>query len=255
MNAPLLYPSIDVRGGQVVRLRRGDYDDQLTYDVTPAAVAERFCADGTPWIHVVDLDAARSGERANATAIADIVSAAAGRARVQVGGGVRAVADAEALVAVGVDRVVVGSAAVADPSIVTAISAVLPVTVGLDHRHGRIAVHGWTETSDLTLAVAVGMFPMAAAFLVTNIANDGMLTGPDVEGLSGLVPLAPAPVIASGGVGTLGHVAALARIDGLGGIITGRALYEGRFTVAEALAAIAAAAAGDTADATGGAAR
>lgn len=241
MTRPLLYPSIDVRGGQVVRLRQGDYDDQLTYDVTPAAVAERFCADGTPWIHVVDLDAARSGERANATAIADIVSVAAGRAQVQVGGGVRGVADAEVLAAIGVDRVVVGSAAVADPPVVAAIGAVLPVTVGLDHRDGRIAVHGWTTTSDLELTAAVGMFPAAAAFLVTNIANDGMLTGPDVSGLAALVPLAPAPVIASGGVGTLDDIAELARIEGLGGIITGRALYEGRFTVAEALAAIAAA--------------
>ncbi|NLT26659.1 MAG: 1-(5-phosphoribosyl)-5-((5-phosphoribosylamino)methylideneamino)imidazole-4-carboxamide isomerase [Microbacteriaceae bacterium] len=234
----MLYPSIDLRGGQVVRLRQGDYEDQLTYDVTPAATADRFCADGAPWIHVVDLDAARSGVRSNAAAVAEVVAATGGRAQVQVGGGVRTVADAQALRDLGVDRVVVGSAAVADPPIVAAMGKVLPVTVGLDHRDGRIAVHGWTETSDLQVTDAVEQFPTAAAFLVTNIAHDGMLTGPDVAGLAALVPLAAAPVIASGGVGTLDDIAALARIPGLGGIITGRALYEGRFSVADAVAAI-----------------
>lgn len=241
---PELFPSIDLRDGKVVRLRQGNYDDQLTYDVDPAATADEFCAGGASWIHVVDLDGARTGERSNTAALRAVVEAAGGRARVQAGGGVRTVDDAVALAELGVARVVLGSGAVADPSLVDRVAELVDVTVGLDHRAGDVAVHGWIETSALTVAAAVSRFPAAKAFLVTNIANDGLLAGPDVEGLAALVPTAPAPVIASGGVASLDDITALARIPGLGGIITGRALYERRFTVAEAIAAIVAAGSG-----------
>jgi phosphoribosylformimino-5-aminoimidazole carboxamide ribotide isomerase len=234
----LLYPSIDLRDGQVVRLRQGDYDDQITYDVAAADVAAGFCADGASWVHVVDLDAARSGERRNAALIGEIVAAVAGRAAVQVGGGVRAVDDAAALADVGVSRVVMGSAAVADPSLVDTVAARVPVAVGLDHRAGVVAVHGWTQASDLTLTDALGRFDAAAAFVITDISRDGMLAGADVDGLAAAVATTSTPIVASGGVGSLADVRALAAIDGLHGIITGRALYEGRFTVAEAIAVL-----------------
>jgi phosphoribosylformimino-5-aminoimidazole carboxamide ribotide isomerase len=234
----LLYPSIDLRDGQVVRLRQGDYDDQITYDIAAAEVAAGFCTAGAQWIHVVDLDAARSGERRNAALIADVVAVVAGRASVQVGGGVRSVDDAAALADVGVSRVVMGSAAVADPPLVDAVAARVPVAVGLDHRGGVVAVHGWTEASDLRLEDALSRFAAAAAFVITDISRDGMLGGADVDGLRAAVKATSTPVIASGGVGSLDDVRALATIDRLHGIITGRALYEGRFTVADAIAVL-----------------
>lgn len=233
-----LYPSIDLRDGKVVRLIQGDYADQIIYVVDPVTVARSFCDGGTSWIHIVDLDAARSGERVNTAVIADVVHSVAGRASVQVGGGVRSLDDASALADAGVSRVVMGSAAVADPSLVEVVASRVPVAVGLDHRAGVVAVHGWTEASDLTVGAALHRFVAASAFVITDISRDGMLAGPDVDGLAAAVAATPTPVVASGGVGSLDDIAALAAIDGLGGIITGRALYEGRFTVADAIARI-----------------
>ncbi len=231
----LLYPSIDLRGGHVVRLRQGDYAAETVYGDDGVAVATSFADQGATWIHVVDLDAARTGEATNRSVVAAIVAAVAGRAAVQTGGGVRAVDDAKALADAGVTRVVMGSAAVRDPGLVDDVAAVVAVAVGLDHRAGDIAVHGWTEASGVQLADALGRFPSAAAFVITDIERDGLLGGPDLAGLAAAVAATDVPVIASGGVATLDDVRALAAIDGLHGIITGRALYEGRFTVAEAV--------------------
>ena len=233
-----LYPAIDLRAGRVVRLSQGDYAVETVYGDDPVAVAVGFAEAGATWVHVVDLDAARSGDPANRPVVAEIAAALTGRARLQTGGGVRTVTDAEALAAAGVARVVMGSAAVRDPGLVAVASSVLPVAVGFDHRSGELAVHGWTEGSGVALAAALGMFPTAAAFVITDIARDGMLVGPDVDGLAAAVQATDVPVIASGGVASLADLARLASIAGLAGVITGRALYEGRFTVAEALAAI-----------------
>jgi phosphoribosylformimino-5-aminoimidazole carboxamide ribotide isomerase len=158
---------------------------------------------------------------------------------VQTGGGVRTLDDARELADAGVARVVMGSAAVRDPALVEAAAAVVPVAVGLDHRDGEVAVHGWTQGSGLLLDDLFGRFPAAAVFVVTDIGRDGMLAGPDLDGLARAAALAPAPVIASGGVADLADITALAGITGLGGVITGKALYEGRFTVADALGALA----------------
>jgi phosphoribosylformimino-5-aminoimidazole carboxamide ribotide isomerase len=189
-------------------------------------------------VHVVDLDAARSGEPVNRPVVAEIASALAGRARLQTGGGVRTAADAEALATCGVSRVVMGSAAVADPRLVERVAGIVSVAVGLDHRAGELAVHGWTEGSGVQLESALTMFPSAAAFVITDISRDGMLVGPDLDGLAAAVAATDVPVVASGGVATLDDVRALAAIAGLSGVITGKALYEGRFTVAEALEAL-----------------
>lgn len=234
----ILYPAIDVFGGKVVRLRQGEYDDSTVYGVDPVAMALSFVDQGATWVHMVDLDAARSGEPVNRSVIASVASAIAGRASLQVGGGVRTEADAEALAAVGVTRVVMGSAAVADPVLVRRVSDVVAVAVGLDHRDGIAATHGWTESSGVQVDDLLSQFPTASAFVITDIARDGMLTGPDVEGLARAAFLTTIPVIASGGVGSLAHIAQLAAVIELNGIIVGKALYESKFTVSEALAAL-----------------
>jgi phosphoribosylformimino-5-aminoimidazole carboxamide ribotide isomerase len=234
-----LYPAIDLRGGRVVRLVEGDYDAETAYADDPVATAVAFAEAGAPWVHVVDLDAARTGDPVNRGVVADIAAAVAGRAKLQTGGGVRTEADAEALAAAGVSRVVMGSAAIAEPELVGRVSAIMPVAVGLDHRGGELSVHGWTQASGVALDTALGWFPTAAAFVITDIARDGRLAGPDVEGLRRAVALTDVPVIASGGVASLDDIAALAAVDGLAGVITGKALYEGRFTVAEAVATLA----------------
>jgi phosphoribosylformimino-5-aminoimidazole carboxamide ribotide isomerase len=234
----ILYPAIDVFGGKVVRLRQGEYDDSTVYGVDPVAMALSFVDQGATWVHMVDLDAARSGEPVNRSVIAAVASAIAGRASLQVGGGVRTEADAEALASAGVTRVVMGSAAVADPSLVRRVSDIVSVAVGLDHRNGVAATHGWTESSGVQVDELLAKFPTASAFVITDIARDGMLTGPDVEGLAHAVSQTPIPVIASGGVGSLAHLAELATVIGLNGVIVGKALYESKFSVSEALVAL-----------------
>lgn len=230
-----LYPAIDLRGGHVVRLRQGDYNDETIYGDDPVAVAASFVEQGARWVHMVDLDAAKTGEPTNRPVIAKVASALAGAARLQVGGGVRDVGDAQQLHDAGVSRVVMGSAAVAQPEIVNDVANVIDVAVGLDHRNGDVAVHGWTEQSGQSLENMLRMFPKASVFVITDISRDGMLEGPDVEGLRRAVSLSPIPVIASGGVGNLDHVRTLASITGLGGVIAGKAIYEKRFTVSDAV--------------------
>lgn len=230
-----LYPAIDLRGGRVVRLRQGDYAHETLYGNDPVRVAEAFSEAGARWIHVVDLDAARTGTPVNRTLIGALATALSGRAAVQTGGGVRTLDDVRELASLGVGRVVMGSAALADPDLVKRAGDIADVVVGLDHRSGELAVHGWTEGSGVDLMEALAMFPTAAAFVITDIARDGMLLGPDLDGLRRCVEGTNVPVIASGGVSDLDDLRRLRDIDGLGGVITGKALYEGRFTVGDAL--------------------
>lgn len=233
-----LYPAIDLRAGRVVRLRQGDYADETVYGDDPVSVASEFAEAGARWIHVVDLDAARSGDPVNRPVVGAIAEAVAGASMVQTGGGVRSVEDASRLSAAGVSRVVMGSAAVNDPDLVKRVSDIVPVAVGLDHRSGELLIHGWTEGSGMQLHDAYELFPTADVFVITDIDRDGMLTGPDVEGLTESARRAGAPVIASGGVSSLADVRALTRVPNLGGIITGKAVYEGRFSVMEAVEAL-----------------
>lgn len=230
-----LYPAIDLLGGRVVRLRQGEYGDSTHYSDSPVDVAESLVAQGAQWVHMVDLDAAKSGVGTNRSVIAGVASALRGRALLQVGGGVRSVDDARELASVGVSRVVMGSAAVADPSLVGAVAEVVPVAVGLDHRGGVVATHGWTESSGKQLLDVLADFPSASAFIITDISRDGMLVGPDADGLLQASRATTVPVIASGGVGTLDHLRALTDNAKLDGVIVGKAIYEGRFTVAEAI--------------------
>ena len=238
VSRPELYPAIDLRGGRVVRLLQGDYAQETVYGDDPGAVATSFADAGATWIHIVDLDAARTGDPINRPVVAAVAKALRGRASIQTGGGVRAVTDAQALADAGVARVVMGSAAVADPSLVEAAAKVVAVAVGLDHRAGEIAVHGWTKDSGVQLNEALSWFPSASAFVITDISRDGMLQGPDVDGLRAAALATTIPVIASGGVASLDDVRILATIPALAVVITGKAIYEGRFTVEQAVAVL-----------------
>ena len=239
MSTNVLLPAIDLRGGAVVRLLHGDYSAETRYGEDPLAVAEDFADQGARWVHIVDLDAARGDGPINRPAIGQVAERLGTRGvKVQTGGGVRTVADARQLADLGVSRVVMGSAAVRSPELVEEVAAMVPVAVGLDHRDGRVAIDGWTQESNLDLHSALAAFPSAEAFVVTDISRDGALIGPDLVGLCAAAAVTDRPVIASGGVSTLDDISALATIPGLGGVIVGRAIYEGHFTVAEAVAVL-----------------
>ncbi len=238
----ILYPAIDLRGGNCVRLHQGNYDAETVYGDDPVSQALAFVDQGAEWLHVVDLDAALTGEPTNREVIGAIC--AASPVPVEVGGGVRSVEAAEALFSLGVTRVVIGTAALENPDLVRTVAATHQVAVGLDARGGEVATHGWTERTGRTVSDLAEEFADAgvAALVVTEISRDGTLEGPDVEGLSELLAATEIPVIASGGVGTLDHLRTLAGITAAGrrfeGAIVGKAIYERAFTVAEALDAI-----------------
>ncbi len=240
-----LYPAIDLRDGRCVRLYQGDFARETVYGDDPVAQARLFADAGSGWVHVVDLDAARTGEPLNRAVVAAI--AAGVSARVQTGGGVRDELAAASLLESGVERVVLGTAALEEPALVRRLAATHPgrIAVGLDARDGEVAVRGWVEGSGSSVVEVAEAFDDAgvAAVVVTQIGRDGTLAGPDLDGLAEVLAATDLDVIASGGVGTLDHLRALAALDvdgrRLAGAIVGRALYEGAFTIDEALAAAA----------------
>jgi phosphoribosylformimino-5-aminoimidazole carboxamide ribotide isomerase len=227
-----------------VRLHQGDFGAETIYDDNPVAVARAFALAGAQWIHVVDLDAARTGEPANLAVIEAIASVVP--CPVQAGGGVRSAAAAGALLLAGATRVVVGTAAVEDPGLVDDLCAMHAghIAVGLDARGRDVAVRGWTEGSGLDLLDLARRFEASgvSALVITEIARDGTMEGPSLDQLREVLGATELPVIASGGIGGLGDLEALAGLEaegrGLHGAIVGRALYEHRFTLAEALAAV-----------------
>jgi phosphoribosylformimino-5-aminoimidazole carboxamide ribotide isomerase len=234
-----LYPAIDIRSGRVVRLSQGEATRQTVYGTDPSAVAEGFADQGARWIHVVDLDRAL-GEGENEESIGRILERVRGRVRIQVGGGFRVLERVRRGIELGVDRVVIGTAAATDPGFLAAVAAEVPaerLAIGVDARGGRIAVRGWTETSPLgttelaSRALASGI----STLIYTDVARDGMLQGPDITGALELQGLG-ARVIASGGVSSLDDLRRIADA-GLAGAIVGRALYEGRFDLPQALEA------------------
>ena len=246
-----LFPAIDVRAGKCVRLVQGDYARETVYGDDPVAVAQSFVDAGAVWVHTVDLDAARTGDPVNRPvigAIAQVVGSAGGR--VQAGGGVRDLASVDALLSAGVARVVIGTAAVEDPTFVAAAAAAYPgaIAVGLDARlradgSYEVAVRGWTEGTGVELFELLSRFEDlgVAATVITEIGRDGMLSGPDLEGLRAALATTTIDVIASGGVGSILDLHALRAltVDGrtLAGAIAGKAIYEGRFTAGEGVRA------------------
>ncbi|MBI5725683.1 MAG: 1-(5-phosphoribosyl)-5-[(5-phosphoribosylamino)methylideneamino]imidazole-4-carboxamide isomerase [Planctomycetes bacterium] len=233
-----IYPAIDLREGKVVRLARGDYDRQTTYSDDPAAVARSFRQAGAGWVHVVDLDAARTGKPANTDAVKKIIAAA--DIKVQLGGGARSDEAVEAMLAAGVRRVVVGSAAITDWKWFEKLAArpelAGRLALGLDARDGKLAVKGWTQKVDLTaheLACRVRGWPLGA-IIYTDISRDGMLGGINVRATARLVGATDVPIIASGGASSMADLEAC-RKAGCAGAIVGKALYEGKIDLAEAI--------------------
>lgn len=240
----IVVPAIDLRGGRVVRLRQGRADQETVYDGAPAETARRFEAEGARRIHLVDLDAAMGG-LAQSAAIEAVVKAVA--IPVELGGGVRTLEDAERLRALGVERVIFGTAAIARPEVVQAALARFPaeaVAVAIDARDGRVAAFGWTEATDvdaLELAATVeGWGVVRVQF--TDVRRDGTLAGPNLEALEALGRATSLRITAAGGVSDAADLARLRPLaaHGVDEVIVGKALYEGRVTLAAAQAALAA---------------
>ena len=240
----ILYPAIDIRGGQAVRLLQGDYERETAYDADPVDAAARWAGEGAEFLHVVDLDGAKAGEPRNLETVGRIATAVG--CPIQVGGGLREKAAVDAVLAAGAARVVIGTAALRDPEFLDAVLAEHGerVVVSVDARAGKVSLSGWTEATDRDVAAAVTELGErgVARFLCTEIDVDGTMEGPALRELARIAAATPAQVIASGGVGTLADLEALALggslAPNLEGAIVGRALYERRFTVAEAIAAL-----------------
>lgn len=240
----LIVPAIDLKGGRCVRLLRGDMSAETVYGDDPVKVGLRWVAEGGTYLHVVDLDAAVSGSTENHAVIADLCRSLP--IPIEVGGGVRTVERAVELIALGADRVILGTVALTQPEVLRRASAELPgrVAVGIDARDGRVAIKGWTETSAETAVELARRCAEAGACRViyTDIARDGTQEGVNVEATAQLAEALAIPVTASGGVGSLADIEALRRREasGIDAVIVGRALYTGAVRLRDAVAAGAA---------------
>ena len=243
----ILFPAIDLKGGEAVRLEQGDMARATTFNRDPAAQARAFEAVGFEWLHLVDLDGAFAGKPVNALAVAAILKSV--RIPVQLGGGIRNLATAEAWLAEGVARVIIGTAAVRDADFVRTAARTFPekIAVGIDARNGKVAVAGWAEATELEAADLARRYQDAGVALLihTDVERDGMLKGLNLEASIALADAVSIPVVASGGLASLDDVRALTapRARKLAGAITGRALYDGRLDARAALALIRAKAA------------
>lgn len=230
-------PAIDLRGGLCVRLRQGDYDRETVFGDDPAAMAARWESEGATRIHLVDLDGAKAGAPVNVDSVRAIIRAVT--VPCQLGGGVRDERTIAAWLDAGLERVIVGTQALRDPEWFRNMAETFPgrLVLGLDARDGRVATDGWLETSNVTAPLLAKQFddlPLAA-IIYTDIACDGMLKGPNLEATDALCRHVKTPVIASGGVGGLADIESLATLP-VAGCIVGRALYEGKFSLADAVA-------------------
>lgn len=238
----ILYPAIDIRGGHAVRLMQGDYERETVYDADPVDAARRWVAQGAEWLHVVDLDGARTGASQNLEHVGRIASSV--EAAVQFGGGLRDDAAVERALDAGAERVVVGTAALRDPEFLDRMLDAhgQRVVVGVDARGGMAATEGWTDVSSERASTLVRTLAERGVSRIvwTPIEVDGTMDGPPLEQLDAMARDLDSELIYSGGVGTIDHLRALAaaRLPALGGAIVGRALYEGRFDVTQALAAL-----------------
>lgn len=234
----ILYPAIDLKGGQCVRLLRGDMNAATVFNEDPSSQARAFEAAGCEWLHLVDLDGAFAGEPVNAAAVAGIIGAVS--VPVQLGGGVRDMKTLERWLDAGISRVILGTAAVREPDFVREAARAHPgrVAVGIDARAGRVAIEGWAEETDMTAASLARQFEDAgvAALIYTDIERDGAMQGPNVEATAELARAVSIPVIASGGVSRMADLEALKACGApLDGVISGRALYDGRLDLTEAV--------------------
>ena len=233
----IIYPAIDIRGGRAVRLVEGDFARETQFDADPVDAARRWQDAGAEWIHIVDLDGARDGTGANRDAIARIRKAV--EVRIEVGGGIRSAADLHALAAIGIDRFILGSIAITDPDFTERAIATYgdAIAVGIDARNGKVATQGWLEQTDADAIEVARRFAAAGLkhVIFTDILRDGTFQGPNLAALRALIDAASIDVIASGGVGSLADVKAIAG-TGAGGVIIGSALYHGKIALTDALA-------------------
>ncbi len=235
----ILFPAIDLKGGECVRLKLGDMDQATVYNSDPGDQAKAFQNQGFDWLHVVDLDGAFAGEAVNGDAVESILSATTNP--VQLGGGIRTLEHMEYWLGKGISRVILGTIAVRDPDLVRQACGSFPdkIAVGIDARHGKVAVEGWAETSQLSVIEMATRFEDAgvAAIIFTDIDRDGVLTGINWPSTLELARSTTIPVIASGGLASMDDIARMIRPDAqlLEGAISGRALYDGRINPAEAL--------------------
>jgi phosphoribosylformimino-5-aminoimidazole carboxamide ribotide isomerase len=242
VEAVILFPAIDLKNGQCVRLEQGDMARATVFNLDPAAQAKTFETQGFEYLHVVDLDGAFAGKPVNAHAVEEMLKSV--KFPVQLGGGIRDLATVEAWLSKGIRRVIIGTAAVRDPALVKEAAKKFPgqVAVGLDARDGKVAVEGWAETSTVTALDIAQRFEDAgvAAIIFTDIARDGLLKGLNLEATIALADAISIPVIASGGLASIDDVKAMLtpRAKKLEGAISGRALYDGRIDPAEALTLI-----------------
>jgi phosphoribosylformimino-5-aminoimidazole carboxamide ribotide isomerase len=236
----ILYPAIDIRDGKAVRLIQGDYEQETAYDDDPVVAARRWVDGGARWLHVVDLDGARAGEPVNLEHVRRIVAAVS--VPVQLGGGLRDSKKVEEAFSAGAERIVLGTAAVRNPEMAAAIAATHGdrVVASVDARSGKVAAEGWTEASDLRASEVIATLADRGIrrFVYTPVDVDGLMEGPDLDSLREAAKATDCELIYSGGVGSLEDLRALSQLGlgNLGGVIVGRALYENRFTVAEAQA-------------------
>lgn len=233
----MIYPAIDIRNGNCVRLLQGDYEKETVYGNSPLEMAKRFVEDGASWIHLVDLDGAKAGKRVNDKHVLDIASQL--NVYVQVGGGIRTAEDVAAYLEHGVDRVILGSAAINNPEFVKEMLETYgnKIAIGIDARDGYVATEGWLETSKVTaeeLAIELANHG-AEVFIFTDISRDGMLNGPNVSAIASLAAATGKEVIASGGVSQLSDLNELKQNKGIAGAIIGKALYTNQFSLKEAL--------------------
>ena len=233
-----IIPSVDLRQGRVVRLKQGDYGRQINYDVDPIDVAKTYQDAGATWFHIVDLDGAKEGRPVQSDLIDKIIRATG--MRVQVGGGIRTTEDIQRLLTAGAERVVVGTKAMTDWPWFEGIARderfKNKLVLSLDAKNGVVATHGWTEDSGklaVDVAKTVSDWPLAA-ILYTDVAKDGMMTGPNFEATTALAEAGKVPVIASGGVGNIAHVERLTGLP-VWGVIVGRSLYEGTLSLRDAI--------------------
>jgi len=235
-----IIPAIDLKGGQCVRLLQGREDAVTSYSNDPADMAKRWVSEGAELIHLVDLDGAFSGDQKNLESIKAIRNAV--DVELELGGGIRDLERIDLLVALGINRIILGTIAIENPALFEQAAAKYPgkVIVGIDAKDGNVAVKGWVEvTSTKAKELATDMARRgAAAIIYTDISRDGMMTGPNIPAMKEMVEHVPIPVIASGGVSRMEDIFNLGQIENLWGVITGKALYEGTVKLSEAIAKV-----------------
>jgi phosphoribosylformimino-5-aminoimidazole carboxamide ribotide isomerase len=237
----IIFPAIDLKDGVCVRLKKGEMDQATVFNNSPSEQASLFAKQGFSWLHIVDLNGAFEGQPVNIDAVKSIIAAVGDKMSIQLGGGIRDLATIKSWLEAGVTRVILGTIALRDPELVKTACRQYPgkIVVGIDGKGGKVAVEGWAETSDITVTELAKKFENAgvAAIIYTDINRDGLMTGPDIIGTAELAKAVSIPVIASGGMSSDADISAVKQVesDGVVGVIVGRAIYEGKINIEEAL--------------------